>query len=173
MTYHGTLGAISINENTGASPYKITGDPVIALIAQLNRFAGKSIQLQSENCNTTRRYLDATLPLVTKLNDKAATTANLIVYDIVSCVPDVRMIDKKLQKQVSDGLINSIAWAMSNLANITVRIAQFGDAMDLDSATVGITKRDERVTPKFPTTTAVLLAAVALGAILMLKARKS
>lgn len=172
MTYHGTIGTISINEDTGASPYKITGDPVIALIAQLNRFAGKSIQLKGENCKAIRRYLSEKLPLVAALNDKAATTAIVIVYDIVSCVTDVRMIDRRLQKRASDGLTNSIPWAMSNLADITVRIAQFGDAEGLDSATVGITKRDERVTPKFPTTTTVLLAAVALGVIFMLKARK-
>jgi len=172
MTYHNTLGAISIDEDTGASPYQITGDPVVALIAQLNRFAGKSIQLKGETCKQTRRYLSAKLPLVAALDDKAATTANLIMHDIVSCVFDVRMIDKKLQKRVSDGLVNSIPWAMSNLAEITVRIAQFGDAEGLDSATVGITKRDERVTPKFPTTAAVLVVAVALGALYVLKVRK-
>lgn len=173
MTYHGTLGAISIDEDTGASPYKITGDPVVALIAQLNRFAGKSIQLKGENCKATRRYLGAKLPLVAVLNDKAAITANVIMYDIVSCVFDVRMIDPKLQRRVMDGLANAIPWAISNLADITVRIAQFGDAEGLDPAVVGITKRDDRVTPKFDPTTAVLVVAVALGALYVLKVRKS
>jgi hypothetical protein len=164
MTYHRyNIGAI---EDIGLTPYQVSGNPVMALIAQLNRFAGKTVD-PGAKCGK-RNYLPyGALPLVTTLDSKAATTANLIVYDRLNCISDVSLLDFKAMEKVNNALTNPIPWAMANLGDITIQIAQFADSLDLPPASVGITTRDPKMTPKFPTVTVLLLGALAVAAVLV------
>lgn len=169
MTYHRyNIGAI---EDIGLAPYQVQGDPVKALIAQLNRFAGKTIS-PGGKCGTRNYLPHGALPVVSVLDEKAATTANLIVYDSLNCISDERLLDFKAMKTVNDALTNPIPWAMANLANITVRIAQFADSKGLAPASVGITTVDPNVTPKTSPTTIIFLAGVALAGAFYFMRRK-
>lgn len=164
MSYHSyNIGDVP---QIGENPYKITGDPVIALIAQLNRFAGKTIS-PGGKCNS-RDYLPAgALPLATTLNDRAATIANVIVYDSLDCIDDERLKDFRAMAKVREGLMSSVPWAMTNLSDITVRIAQFADSKGLSPADVGITEVDKKIAPKFPTMTVALVGGLAVAAYLV------
>ena len=170
MSYHSyNLGAI---EDMGLNPYNITGNPVMALIAQLNRFAGKSITLKGEGCNATRKYLPGgALPLATTLSDKAAATATLIVYDAATCLSDVRFIDKRWTQNFL-ARTDDIGYVMANLNDITVRIAQFADSKGLNPAAVGITTVDPKLTPKMSPLVIASLGIVGVGLIFMLSRRK-
>ena len=162
------LGAI---ENIGANPYTITGDPVMALIAQLNRFAGKSVN-PGAKCGVRNYLPQGALPLTTMLDDKSATTACLIVYDSMNCISDPRLIDFTAMAKVNAALTNPIPWAMANLSDVTVRIAQFGDSLGLSPAAVGITKVDPKVAPKFPIATVAIVGALAVAAFIVSQGKK-
>ena len=170
MTYDFRYNIGSI-EDTGLSPYRVAGNPVIALIAQLNRFAGRTVN-PGGGC-TSRDYLPrGPLPLVTALDDKAATTANLIMYDRLNCLADVSLIDHRRLKAVREALVNAVPWAMANLATITTQIAQFADSLGLSPAAVGITKVDPKMTPKMSTTAMLLLGVAGVAAVFMIARRK-
>jgi hypothetical protein len=163
------LGAI---EEAGASPYKISGDPVTALIAQLNRFAGRTVSPPGGVCGATK-YVVASFPLGPIATPQAADAAALLVWRRYSCAPrDTRSASK--EKWAADGLFGGNTWAfvMNNLVEITTTIAQFGDSIGLDPATVGITERDPKMTPKFPVMTVALLGALAAAAFVVSRRKR-
>ena len=156
------VGAIA---ELGTSPYQIKGDPTVALIAQLNRFAKRTVSPGGGYGN--RNYLPAgELPLASSLDDKAATTAVLIVNDRYGCVA-VDVFSKQKAAWALSGLANAVPFVTANLAELTTTIAQFGDSLGLSPATVGITNRDPKFTPKFPVTTVAIVGALALAAIIV------
>lgn len=157
------LGAI---EDIGKNPYTITGDPVMALIAQLNRFAGKTVN-PGAKCGSRNYLPQGALPLSTMLDDKSATTANLMMYDAINCVADERLLDFNQLSKVNAGLNAPIPWAMANLADVTTRIAQFGDSLGLSPAAVGITQVDPKVAPKFPVMTVAIIGGLAVAAFMV------
>jgi hypothetical protein len=161
------LGAI---EDAGASPYQIKGDPITALVAQLNRFAGKSVSPGS--CGAAR-LVSAPFPVAPVMDERAVTAAALIVWRRYSCVP-VDVWSKAKEKWAADGMFggNTRAFVMANLAEITTTIAQLGDSLGLEAATVGITARDPKMTPKFPTMTVVGLGVLAIGAVLVSRRKR-
>lgn len=168
MTYHYGMGALTIDEKVGVSKYTIKGDPVIALLAQLNRFAGEQVKA-GPTCDA-RVFVPRPFPLVRSLSFPAANQAWLLFLRILSCAEYEARNHKRVEKvAVVDDVVS---WVTSNMAEVTVTIAQLGDSLGLAPAPVGITERDERVTPKFPTT-AVLLVGLALGAAYVYKRRKS
>jgi hypothetical protein len=162
------LGAI---EDTGASPYQIKGDPVTALVAQLNRFAGKSVAPGS--CGAARLVADPPFPVAPVLDDRAVSSAALIVWRRYSCV-SIDVWSKTKEKWAADALFgsNTRGWVMSNLAEITTTIAQFGDSLGLGPASVGITTLDPKMTPKFPTMTVVALGLLAVGAVVVSRRKR-
>jgi len=155
----------------GLNPYVNSGDPVVSLVAQVNRFAKHTVALL---CGP-RNYLPAgalplpskvTLPMVgtiTPLTEHAAAIALLILIDSMSCV-EAELIDRKrlaILLNVGDRS-KAVEWLLKNLSDTTVRIAQFADSLGLDPAPVGITKRDPNIKPK-PKTSSAILAVVLLG----------
>ena len=112
------------------------------------------------------------IPLTSKLDDHAATIANLIVYDRFNCVGDVSLLDFKKLAAVNTALGNTIPWVRANITEITTQIAQFADLLGLDAASVGITARDPKMTPKFPTMTVILLGALAIGAVIVSRRKR-
>jgi hypothetical protein len=176
MTYIqvGAIDAGAISD-AGASPYQTTGNPVIALIAQLNRFVGKTVPMPPNSSCGARNYLpNGPLPLTPVLDNHAATVAWAIIDDRLHCIADVSLIDNKsgaAQRQAA-GLMDPIPWAMGDLNSITVQIAQFADSLGLDPATVGITKTDPKMAAPFPMTL-VLLGVGALAALYFVTRRKS
>lgn len=150
----------------GASPYQVKGDPVVALIAQLNRFAGKTVS-PSSHC-TSRNYLPGgPLPLASSLSLHAATIANLIATDRYNCAPTGTYSKAKALwiTNGSDG--KEVAFATANLAELTITIAQFADSLGLPAATVGITERDPKMTPKMPVVTIAVVGVLAIVAVAM------
>lgn len=168
ITGRGGVGDIA---DVGVTPYSIQGNPVMALIAQLNRFAKKTVN-PGGKCGSRNYLPQGALPLVTTLDEKAATTANLIMYDRLNCISDVTLLDFRKMKVVNDALTNPIPWAMANLNDITTQIAQFADSLDLAPAAVGITTRDPKMTPSFPTKTVLLLGGLALAAFFITRRMK-
>lgn len=173
MTYHYGVGDLQIDEIVGSSIYQIAGNPIVALLAQLNRFAGKKIKIGTESGDACKARIFVARPyrLVPTLTDEQATIANIMMHAILTCV-GTNVRDFKQAKKVSDGVLNAVGWATQNAEYLTIQFAQLGDLLGLDAATVGITRRDPRVTPKFPTT-AVLVVGLALGAMFVLKRRQS
>jgi hypothetical protein len=167
---------------TGLNPYDpIKGSPIVALIAQLNRFAGQKITLGAACSGRSQVYLNSRLseqwPALSAL---AASTAHLILYDSMSCLEDARMIDT----QTRDTMERSIAqigeqlWMLGNLASVTVQLALFGDSQGLTPAPVGITKAApgsaSSKPPGAPIGWILLgLGALAAGAALLLTRRAS
>ena len=147
MTYHSyNIGAI---EDIGVSPYQITGDPVVALIAQLNRFAGKTVN-PGAKCGP-RNYLPrGPIPTTSGVNDHVATIANLIMYDRLNCISDTSLLDFRKMAAVNAALTTPVPWVNANIRDITVQIAQFADSLGLAAATAGITTKDPKFTPKLP-----------------------
>lgn len=135
------LGDVDISElGTGS---QVSGDPILALIAQVNRFAGKTID-PGFGCKV-RKYLSSPLAMVPMIDDKTATTALMILYDRYNCVP-VELVGPKA-KWVTDGLGNAIPFVQSNLNEITTTLAQFGDKNGLPVAAYGITTKAPMFTP--------------------------
>jgi len=165
MSYLGTV------EDTGASPYQIKGDPVVALLAQLNRFAGKTVK-PGGTCGE-RRLVGAPFSLQPPIiDDRAATSAVLIVWQRYSCVP-LDVWSSRKEKWIAAHLGGDARdFVRSNLNELTVTIAQFGDSLGLDAAKVGITELDPKMKPKFPVMTVVLLGALAIGAVVVTRMKK-
>ena len=166
---------------TGLSPYDpIKGHPIVALIAQLNRFAGQKITLGATCSGRSQMYLSSRLAEQPALSALAASTAHLILYDSMSCLEDERMIDV----QTRDAMEKSIAqvgeqiWMLGNLASVTVKLALFADSHGLAPASVGITKAApgsaSSKAPGAPIGWILLgLGAIAAGAALLLTRRAS
>lgn len=155
------LAAAGDIEDFGVSPYKIDGDPVTALIAQINRFAGKSVSLGSACATGSKVLLQAPFRLEPVLVPKAADTAWLIASMRYSCSP-LQSTDRL--RWTDQGATNTWTWALNNLTELTTVIAAYGDSLGLPAASVGITTRDPKLVPKFPYGTAALIAGLALGA---------
>jgi len=158
--------------NVGVSPYTVEGDPVVALIAQLNRFAGKSVRLPSPCTSWTnpfarRKYLNAPIPLNAGYSHQMVITASMIIYDRLYCSDWVGGKKPVLMTSllIARSMNQEENWLKINLADVTVQIAQFADSLGLDPASTGITERDLRLVPsKFPTGMLLLVGALAVGA---------
>lgn len=161
------LGGI---EDLGLGP-QVNGDPILALIAQLNRFAGKTVA-PGFRCKPTV-YLHGALPMAPELSDKAASTAWLLMGQRYSCVPDDQFSQSKnawVNSFNAGSIADTKAWVQSNLNEITITIAQFGDKLGLAPAAYGITERDTKFTPSLTPTTAIFaVGAVGLGLVLALR----
>ena len=157
MTYRYSIGAI---EDIGAAPYKIEGNPVIALVAQLNRFAGRTVNV-GPRC--TRRYVTEAFPLVPVISEQAAFIANQIMFDHYTCV-DPSMVPTAKVNQIMAARGGYWSWVMNNLNEITTTIAQVADGAGIQPAKVGITVVDPKMTPKLPVGM-LLISAAAVGAI--------
>lgn len=174
MTYM-AVGAIS---DIGLSPYKIYGDEFIALVAQVNRFAGKTVSL-GPGCENygSKRFLDEPLPLLPGLiTTKAADLAWLIASMRWDCAPSdlqpvgiLKVADKR--KWMATGATNTWAFVTTNRKELTITLAQYGDSLGLKPAVAGITEVDPKMKPKFPTTVAVI-GALAVGAYLVSRRAK-
>jgi hypothetical protein len=167
MTYC-SMGAIT---DIGASPYKISGDPVTALVAQLNRFVGKTVDA---GCGGITPVPSA-FPLVPAISNSAAQAAALILWQRYRCAPS-DVWSKTKDDWASSALFSggdpvppAVTWSfvMNNLTEVTTTIAQFADTQGLAPADVGITQVDPKLTPKFPVGTAVIVGALAIGAYLL------
>lgn len=167
MTYHHVMGALNVSDKLGVTKYDIQGDPVIALLAQLNRFAGRSVKLP--RCES-KVLVPRAFPLVRSLTFPAANQAHNIVYLMSWCVEPGTGDSKRTERLAS--VSDVVGWVTENIREVTVTLAQLGDSFGYAPATVGIVERDERLAPRFPTT-ALLLVGVAVGAAFILKRRKS
>jgi hypothetical protein len=159
------LGDVAVPTNT----VQVAGDPVLALIAQLNRFAGKTFSPEGCGGTAARHYVNTAFPMVPQLTDAAATAAALIVYDRYRCAPIDQSLGETKSKWASAALSgDTTGWAMQNLAEIVPTIAQFGDSLGLPPASYGITTTDKKFAPKLDTTQIILLGGVAFAGILLL-----
>ncbi len=170
MTYLSAFGDLT---DVGISPYKISGDPVTALVAQVNRFAGKTVRAGG-TCGA-RTLVPKAFPLGPVITEASATAAALIVWTRYTCVP-VELRSPTKEKWISDGLFNpkpsTWSFAMNNLHELTITIAQFGDSLGFAPATVGITQVDPKMAPKFPIRTVALLGVLALGAFMVSRRKR-
>lgn len=166
MTY-----VLSGTEDAGLGP-SIKGDPTIALLAQLNRFAGKLLT-PGDGCTRELNFLSKpTYPLVASALDlRAATAAVVILYHRYYCSP-TGFFDKGKALWANSGLLDPIRFVNANMSTIVPTIAQFGDKLGLEPAVVGITERDPRFTPSFPIKTAALLGVFAVAAIVVTQRRR-
>jgi hypothetical protein len=181
VTYHHAVGAI---EDTGLSPYDISGNPVTALVAQVNRFAGKTVKTaQSGNIEALKQgttrigcgdrvFLSSPLPLIPSIDPRGANIATLIVWTRYACSP-LLMASASKEAWALNGTASPWTFVMNNLKELTVTIAQYADSLGLEPAKVGITKVDPKMTPKFPTMTVVILGALALAAVFVSRRRAS
>lgn len=145
---------------------QVTGDPVLALIAQLNRFAGKT--LTPPGCGA-RKFVSAAFPMVPgAISDAAATSAVLILESRYSCA-GVDMFDPQKAAWARNGLVDPISFVSSNLSEITTTIAQFGDSLGLEPASYGITTKNPLFKKKLKTEHVIMLGGVALAAIVLLR----
>lgn len=161
-------------EDTGLGP-QVQGDPMIALLAQLNRFAGRTLNagVNCTGCKKTssRRYVAAPYPLVANaFNLAAATSAVMLLVDRYQYVPD-SSFDKRLSDWAMSGYDDPMSFVLDNTATIVPMIAQFGDRLGLDPAEVGITERDPRIPKPFPTGKVVAAVGVvgAVAAFVLMK----
>lgn len=168
------LGALPDVSSVGLSPYTIAGNPNNALVAQVNRFAGRRVK--PVGCSE-RQYVKEAFPLAAVVPQWAAHAANQIFIDSHTCLGDQRLVDKyKVQAALTAQQNDSQwLWATSNLTDVTTRIAQFADSLGLDPAPVGITQRDPNIPlppKKFPVVTTVLLTALAIGAFVLTRSAR-
>lgn len=142
----GAMGAVDI-ASTGSGS-QVQGDPVVALLAQLNRFAGKELLVGGSKA--PRVYVRAAFPLATgNLTDAQATAAVMILIDRYQSAPLGTYSGSKASWAIN-GLANAIPFVTANLEEITTTIAEFGDSLGLSPAPVGITTKAEKFKPKFP-----------------------
>jgi hypothetical protein len=150
-----------IDEIGGGS--QIVGDPVIALAAQLNRFAGKNFSLGGGQ----RHYVNAAFPLASgNLTDQMATAAVLIVFDRYQYAPLTTYSGSKA-KWANNGLANAVPFVTANLAEIVTTIAEFGDSLGLEPAAVGITTKSDKFKSAFPVGTVAIVGGLIVAAILV------
>lgn len=150
---------------TGLNPYDpIVGDRVVALLAQINRFAGQKVDPKTSGC-AARTYLPASVPLKNTLDVWNAMIAGAIVRSSLVCNAEVQLVDYGAVKRLDDGMHNPVKWVTENMEDVIVRIAVYGDVLGLTPATVGIAKRNPNIEPPpaFPTGM-VLFGLLILGA---------
>jgi len=148
----------------GANPYgAVEGNPIVALIAQVNRFAGKTIpcSVSSGAASGGLRVLNNPLPLTPVVTGDVAYAAAQITYARYNCSGMDFWSDTKSNWVLRALQSDTIAWVNQNLNELTVTLAQYGDSQGYPPADVGITKVDEKVTPKKLSKTTV----VSVGAI--------
>lgn len=151
---------------TGVGP-AIQGDPTIALLAQLNRFAGKEIAPAPGAA--ARHYVSAPFALdPTALNNRATTAAASILIDRYQYAP-INGYDKGSASWAINGSEDPDKFVPANLETITAVIALYGDKLGLAPAVTGITTRDPRFVPTIPW---VKIGLVAIGIAVVLKLRK-
>jgi hypothetical protein len=128
MSYHHAIGAI---EDTGLSPYKVEGNPVIALIAQINRFVGKTVK--GPGCPSgARPTYPYDAPLGTKdskpfmlqpaLTEDAASAALQIATARYACAPFTLQSTGAMDKRkwlVDGSRYNTWSFVMANIAEFT------------------------------------------------------
>ncbi len=153
--------------DAGAAPYVVQGDPAAALVAQVNRFAGKSVSL---GCKA-RPYVPRAVPAAV-LTDDAMFSAALIVNDFYNCActamgascPD---FGQQKARWANNGFTNYQTFVPANLNEITLALAQIADSKGYAPAAVGITAVDPKLKPtsKAPWYVAGGLAIAALGVV--------
>jgi hypothetical protein len=153
--------ALTPVEDFGLAPYKVQGDPFVALLAQLNRFAGEKVKIG--NCDK-EVYVEKPYPLHRdSVDDASAGAALRIINQRYACAPS-GLTAQNEWTWARKGLDNPLAFLKWNLDQITLIIAQVGDIAGFDAAEVGITTRDPRHAKKFPTGSVIaiglLLAAI-------------
>lgn len=133
----------------GMAPYSVQGDPIVALIAQVNRFAGKTIDTGRCTGSAARTMPGNKLLLVPAMTLEVAIRAAQLVQARYSCVATFDMFSASKEDWVLNAIQgDTVTWANANLHEITMTIAQFGDSLGLSPAAVGITTRDEKLVPK-------------------------
>lgn len=153
------LPAGAIDTNAGAGPV-IQGDPVVALLAQLNRFAGKT--LSPPGGAAPRKYVSAEFTLgATAFDTRAASSAVAILIDRYQYAP-LTGYDKSKVIWATSGLDDPKTFVLANLDIIVPQIALYGDSLNLPAAPVGITTRDPKFTPSV-TPAQVVIGALAIG----------
>jgi hypothetical protein len=131
-----TLGDVATTASGAGFSTEISGDPVIALVAQVNRFAGKSLKLGA----ATQMPVKTTYPLASVLTDAVATAAVMLVYDRYQYAP-LDFYSAAKAKWANSGLSDSIGFVSQNLRELVVTLAEYGDSLNLPPASVGVTKR--------------------------------
>jgi len=129
-----SLGDIATTASSSGFQSDIEGDPVVALIAQLNRFAGKSFTPGGTPVRS------GGFPLNAGLSDAVTTAATILVYNRYEYVPHEFYTVSKAA-WANAGLSDTIKFVSENLREIVVTIAEYGDKVGLPPAKVGITKR--------------------------------
>jgi hypothetical protein len=151
-------------EETGLAPYKVSGDPVIALLAQLNRFAGEEVSLGS-GCRA-KRFVGRAFPLKASAFDEwAATAVVAILVERYAC--GVGGDATREYRWALSGLDNPLGFVRNNLDQVTLILAQAADAAGLDAANVGITTVDSKLkpTPTWMLVTGIGVGLLGLGAL--------
>lgn len=172
MTYFPVGGDASVDKRVAAATQKIQGDPLIALLAQLNRFAGKEVKIST--C-PARKYVGAKFDLKSRLDHRAATAADMIYDARWSCAP--QSLDVPLSTQQRDLLKHDYAYQLllkvsANLETVARTIAQVGDLAGLPPAEVGITDVDPSLAPRgLPTSVIVSLGVAAIAALILLRSK--
>jgi hypothetical protein len=189
VTYHRyNMGAIDVDTRAGAVPYLVEGNPVVALLAQLNRFVGKTVKGPGCPAGQQPTYpydrpigssSSRSFQLLPALSEDAATAAVQTAYARYACAPTelqqgAASVTQNKIKWLIDAMGSQSQWSfvMNNLDELTTTIAQFGDRLGYPAASVGITKVDPLVAPKANPFIAVAVIGLAIGAFFML-GRKS
>lgn len=132
-----SLGDVLTTASSSGLTADIVGDPTVALIAQLNRFVGKSLSYGTKGSSVPVR---SAFPLVPALTDAAAFAAAVIVQArYANTTLDVWSDSKTLW--INQGIAgDTTSFVRTNLQEITTTIAAYGDTLGLPPAKVGITK---------------------------------
>lgn len=171
MSYFPT-GDVSVDKRVAAATQKIQGDPKIALLAQLNRFAGKEVKISA--C-PPRKYVGAKFDVNGALDHRAVTAAWLIYEARWSCAP--QSLDVALGTQQRDLLKHDYSYQLmikvvANIEAVARTIAAVGDLAGLAPAEVGIVDIDPNLRPKgLPTSVIVSLGVAAIGALILLRSK--
>jgi hypothetical protein len=147
-------------EETGLGP-NISGDPFLALVAQVNRFVGR------------KAGPDRAFPLsAALLGDFERYKVKVIASNLfVERYSDTFLVDlKKLRWAIEGSKPENVeAFVQANLTEIVQTLALYGDKLGLEPATYGVTARDPRM-PALPMKVGAKLALaggllVAVGAL--------
>jgi hypothetical protein len=130
-------------EETGLTPYQVQGDPTVALLAQLNRFAGESVAIGT--CGEARFVGQPFALKPGAFDERAAFAAATILIQRYACSSDTKVgAEYRWALSSAD---NEVAFVKNNIDRVTLIIAQVGDAAGLDAAVVGITEVDPKLKP--------------------------
>lgn len=177
MSFIKDLLTTTIDSIPGAgSSYQIEGDPVVALVAQVNRFVGRKVQIGTGDysCERSKQtllpdILDGKLtkfPLVPnaldslnalglfpgtnfRVTELLVTAAAHIVKQRYACV-DIDLYDPRKARwtlMIHSDSQQNLAWIKQNLKEVTMTLAQVADSDGLPPAEQGITKPDKNLLP--------------------------